>query len=91
MRNGSNEIEIPFKSLYSHLPEIPFHSRLHESSHHNHVEKAIKRPKSQISDPFCGFYANAPTGLDCRIGINKIMAISGRSDPMTKVDTSPRF
>jgi len=28
MRNGSKGIEIPFKSLYGHLPEIPFHNFL---------------------------------------------------------------
>jgi len=31
MRNGSKGIEIPFKSLYGHLPEIPFHTLLQKA------------------------------------------------------------
>jgi len=31
MRNGSKGIEIPFKSLYGHLPEIPFHPLLQKA------------------------------------------------------------
>ncbi len=35
MRNGSKGIEIPFKSLYGHLPEIPF-------------RPLLQKPKGQI-------------------------------------------
>jgi len=31
MKNGSKRIEIPFKSLYGHLPEIPFHTLLQKA------------------------------------------------------------
>ena len=31
MRNGSRGIEIPLKSLYGHLPEIPFHTLLQKA------------------------------------------------------------
>jgi len=31
MRNGSKGIEIPLKSLYGHLPEIPFHPLLQKA------------------------------------------------------------
>jgi hypothetical protein len=31
MRNGSKGIEIPFKSLYGHLPKIPFHTLLQKA------------------------------------------------------------
>jgi hypothetical protein len=32
MRNGSKGIEIPFKSFYGHLPEIPFHILLQKAT-----------------------------------------------------------
>jgi hypothetical protein len=31
MRNSSKGIEIPFKSLYGYLPEIPFHPLLQKA------------------------------------------------------------
>jgi hypothetical protein len=31
MRNNAKGIEIPFKSLYGHLPEIPFHPLLQKA------------------------------------------------------------
>jgi hypothetical protein len=31
MRNGSKGIEILFKPLYAHLPEIPFHMLLQKA------------------------------------------------------------
>ena len=31
MKNGCKGKEIPFKSLYRHLPEIPFHALLQKA------------------------------------------------------------